>query len=135
MSDPKAVGGEADRIAAILERDANMLRETGWPNVPENMQSAASLLRSQALEIQKAQAARAKLTDMIAQWRETARLARPLETAALTAEKRERIAKWMMYSNRASELEAALASPSLPTEIPEKTDEKTLARGGTTGSQ
>ena len=114
MSDPKAVGGEVDRIAALLERDANMLRETGWPNVPENMQAAASLLRSQALEIQKAQAERDEARGC--EFGDNCACAVGSRHLWLEAFASERKAKTEVEAK----LKAALASPSLPTEIPEK---------------
>lgn len=43
-------------------------------------------------------------------WREKARVIRPLESARITATKRARIAEWMFYTNRANELETAIAA-------------------------
>lgn len=50
-----------------------------------------------------------KLQALIADWRELARRVRPLESAPLTQEKRERIKEWMFYCNRANELETTMA--------------------------
>ena len=49
------------------------------------------------------------LAELVADWRERARRARPLESTPLTAEKRRRIAEWMFYTNRANELEGVMA--------------------------
>jgi hypothetical protein len=52
--------------------------------------------------------ASSSLRALVDSWRERARLARPLESAPLTRQKRERIKEWMFYTNRANELSAAL---------------------------
>lgn len=56
--------------------------------------------------------------DLVQRWREHAARVRPLESAPLTAEKRERIAEWMLYSNRAAELNALLPPPPARAEKP-----------------
>jgi hypothetical protein len=48
------------------------------------------------------------LKRLITEWRERARRVRPLEHGPITAEKRARIAEWMHYTNRASELETII---------------------------
>lgn len=49
------------------------------------------------------------LRALVDDWRERARRVRPLESAPFTRQKRERIAEWMFYTNRANELAAITA--------------------------
>jgi hypothetical protein len=69
-------------------------------------QEIASLV---VTEHRDAEAREARLRALLVEWRERARRVRPLESEPITADKRKRIQEWMCYTNRANELDAALA--------------------------
>jgi hypothetical protein len=83
---------------------------------PSDFEALLEHHRATEQSLEAAEAARAalrqQLEQLIQRWREKARVVRPLESARLTAEKRERIREWMFYTNRANELEALLATPA-----------------------
>mgnify|MGYP001568308171 CR=1 FL=1 len=62
----------------------------------------------------ESRAALEAIRQLVADWRERARLARPLESAPVSAEKRERTKEYMWFTNRANELEAALLAGAVP---------------------
>jgi len=66
---------------------------------------------------------------LVVEWRERARRAFPLESAPLTAEKRERTKEWLFYTNCANELEAALKGAPLVAK--DEDDQARVAPGAT----
>jgi hypothetical protein len=64
----------------------------------------------------------AALASLVTEWRERARRVRPLESARITNAKREAIAEWMHYTNRANELAALLPDPPRPQKSNEEQD-------------
>jgi hypothetical protein len=63
------------------------------------------------------------LHQVVARWRESARQYRPLECAPISAAKRERTTKWMIYKLCADELAAALSLATRIRQHDEKNEE------------
>jgi hypothetical protein len=80
-----------------------------WEEMEQDRRELIAMIVA-ALSASGAGVGRQQVKALIAKWREEARLARPLESQPLTAEKRARMEQWIWYTNRANELEALLGS-------------------------
>lgn len=103
----------------LLKREYLHDNDPAWRAYTEN---APFDLAEVLSELDASRARERRLEELIAAWREHARRVRPLETSWNTAEKRKRVEEWMMYTNRANEVEAALQSDPVPSPLsPERT--------------